>query len=356
MNSISFTITSLLTKFSGHRDTFKPVAEKFEIEAKYINIESGLYAVYVQIEVSETQKILQLADDNKDWNILYLFDKSVCLDDTLYPSSLFVGFSYKSYALTIDPNQKINIFALLIHKSYIKLYDYVDCFRRIKKSKKSIYNISNNKLLHLPSYTPEKEMGLVKTKFFAISLLSELLVKVEKVKNKLKAHIHDYCTECLNNNQDIQTFLSQKLTLEPRYLMLLFSELFLQDINSYYQEFKVVNAKLFIRNQRVQLDQLIQECLKSPCPVAIFLGIKFKLSTEKYKRLFLEETGESISKYCEKLKLKVARQLLSNGLKTQQVANIIGFTNPITLSRFSQKRDGLSPQQFRRKTTKANSY
>lgn len=356
MNSLSFTITGLVSNFSGHRGTYKPLNDKFEIEAKYINIEKGLYAVHAQIKVSETQKIIQLADDNKDWNTLYLFNRDVCIDDILYPSSLFVGFNDKNYTLTIEPNQEINIFILLIHKSYIKQYEYVDCFRRIRKSKRNIYSIPNNKLSHLPSFTPENAMGLVRTKFFAISLLSGLRAEVEKVKNKLKVHILDYCSECLDKNQDIHSFLSQKLTIEPRYLMLLFSELFKQDINSYYQEFKIVNAKLFIRNQKDQLDQFIKECLKGPCPVAILLAIKFELSTEKYRRLFLEETGESVSKYCEKLKLKEARQLLLDGLKTRKVANTIGFANPITLSRFFQKREGLSPQQFRTKNTKANSY
>lgn len=355
MNAFSFTITNLLSVLTGHRGLQRLSNKKIKIETKFINIEKGFHVAYIKLNAFEEHKFIQKSCSNKDWNIVCLSDKQLCFNDSQYSPGVFVGFGNKNYSLTIGANQEVNLFFLLISKSYLHQYQYSDCFRRIKKSRKEIYHIALSKL-NLPEFTPEKTMGLVKTKSFSIYLLTTLRVEAEKLRINLKHQIKNYCSECLKNNQNIVDYLAQKLRIEPRHTVSLFKDTFKQDINNYYDDFKINNAKNFIRTNKEQLDKIILECLKGPCPVAILLGHQFEISEKKYKQLFFEETGEHISKYCKRLRLNVARQLLSNGLKTQKVANMSGFPNPLTLRRFFQRNEGISPQQFRTEVSKVNLY
>lgn len=76
------------------------------------------------------------------------------------------------------------------------------------------------------------------------------------------------------------------------------------------------------------------------------------LSQKQLNRIFLKETGESISKYISSVKIKLAKKkLLETTLSIKEIAFIVGFENEGSFIYFFKKHCGMAPSAFRKQTS-----
>ncbi len=81
--------------------------------------------------------------------------------------------------------------------------------------------------------------------------------------------------------------------------------------------------------------------------LAEILGI----SEVYFRQLFKKEMRTSPRQYCLDLKMKKAKELLSNTNETvRAVSELCGFSSPFHFSRAFSKREGISPTEFRKNT------
>ena len=80
---------------------------------------------------------------------------------------------------------------------------------------------------------------------------------------------------------------------------------------------------------------------------------RFSYSLSSIKRIFKEETGFSIISYLNSLRMEKAKeQLISSDISISQLATLLGFSNIYYFSVAFKKRFGMSPSNFRAKSTK----
>jgi AraC-like DNA-binding protein len=73
------------------------------------------------------------------------------------------------------------------------------------------------------------------------------------------------------------------------------------------------------------------------------------ISYSSFRRLFKEHTGLSPNQYLLEMRMRKARNLLSNTtLSVQRIADETGFDSSFYFSRFFKQRTGLSPLKFRK--------
>lgn len=81
----------------------------------------------------------------------------------------------------------------------------------------------------------------------------------------------------------------------------------------------------------------------------------FHMSESKLQQIFKHETQTTIQKYFLNLKMQTAKELLSNGAKSSQIAELLAFSSPSNFSRTFKKMVGVSPKHYRYQTiTKKN--
>jgi transcriptional regulator GlxA family with amidase domain len=72
------------------------------------------------------------------------------------------------------------------------------------------------------------------------------------------------------------------------------------------------------------------------------------LSYSHVRRVFTEETGESILNYVYKMKVEAAKKLLrETGMPITAVAAKLGFYNKQSFYRFFEKYEGITPNKYR---------
>ena len=107
-------------------------------------------------------------------------------------------------------------------------------------------------------------------------------------------------------------------------------------------------------SQRQTLTESIVEYLKSNIEKNVDLaGIskQFSYSLSSIKRIFKEETGESIIAYLNGLRMQKAKELLDDKeLPIGEIAHRVGFANTYYFSNAFKKHWGESPSKYREKT------
>ena len=79
------------------------------------------------------------------------------------------------------------------------------------------------------------------------------------------------------------------------------------------------------------------------------LSQKCGMSDTYFRRLFVQELGETPQKYVSRLRLEKATELLRSGYySVSEIAAMCGFNNPNYFSLFIKKETGLSPLQYRK--------
>lgn len=75
------------------------------------------------------------------------------------------------------------------------------------------------------------------------------------------------------------------------------------------------------------------------------------LSPSYLSRLFKRETGENLSSYIQNVRIEQAKLLLrTTSLKTYEVAERVGISDPVYFSRIFKKITGVKPKDYRRET------
>lgn len=79
-----------------------------------------------------------------------------------------------------------------------------------------------------------------------------------------------------------------------------------------------------------------------------FLAGKVYLSPSYLSKLFKRETGENISTFIQNVRIENAKRLLlSTNLKTYEVAELVGISDPVYFSRIFKKITGVKPKEFK---------
>lgn len=78
------------------------------------------------------------------------------------------------------------------------------------------------------------------------------------------------------------------------------------------------------------------------------LADKIYLSPSYLSKLFKKETGENLSVYIQNVRIQQAKLLLrTTDLKTYEVAERVGISDPVYFSRTFKKITGMKPKDFR---------
>ena len=79
----------------------------------------------------------------------------------------------------------------------------------------------------------------------------------------------------------------------------------------------------------------------------VTLGEMFYLNPSYLSRLYKHETGQNLSAYIDKVKIRKAKELLANEThKIYEVAKAVGYDTPASFTRFFKNRTGYSPQEY----------
>lgn len=86
-----------------------------------------------------------------------------------------------------------------------------------------------------------------------------------------------------------------------------------------------------------------------------FLSEQFQMNAKTLSKLFKEETGQKFVDYLIELRINHARQLLEDTHHSiQEIAEEVGYTNPISFGRMFKKVVSVSPGEYREQVSKKN--
>lgn len=78
------------------------------------------------------------------------------------------------------------------------------------------------------------------------------------------------------------------------------------------------------------------------------LAAEVHVSNSYLSRLFKKEQGMTLSNYIQTIRLQEAKELLSStNLKTYEIAEKVGISDPVYFSKLFKRAEGLSPKEFR---------
>lgn len=78
------------------------------------------------------------------------------------------------------------------------------------------------------------------------------------------------------------------------------------------------------------------------------LAAEVHVSNSYLSRLFKKEQGMTLSNYIQTIRLQEAKKLLSStNLKTYEIAEKVGISDPVYFSKLFKRAEGLSPKEFR---------
>ena len=102
----------------------------------------------------------------------------------------------------------------------------------------------------------------------------------------------------------------------------------------------VLREALRIINEEYSSPTLTNEGLAAACGV----------SEVYFRRLFTNHLGTSPKQYIIDLRLKRAKQLLSEDVRSvREISENCGFSNPYHFARLFKEHEGLTPSEYRRK-------
>jgi len=78
----------------------------------------------------------------------------------------------------------------------------------------------------------------------------------------------------------------------------------------------------------------------------------FEINSAYYARIFKKYTGISPLDYIHKLRMKSAKKLMGKGLSVKDAATIVGYGNPLTMSRAFKRYEGITPGSFVKNVSK----
>lgn len=193
-----------------------------------------------------------------------------------------------------------------------------------------------------------------------MALLNQLFRRVERAGDdrlqnyfKIAAKVY-FCCESLLDKYSLQL----ETLFEDRVLP--FNELTVTcekpiDINMGLVKLTVEVAELISRKKRLGSAGIVEqavEYIRGNYFEEISLGLlsgKFFLNPTYFSELFKKETGESLSKYVNYVRIEKAKELLgSQNIKPTHVYELVGFSDPAYFSTVFKKMTGLTPGEYAR--------
>ena len=79
----------------------------------------------------------------------------------------------------------------------------------------------------------------------------------------------------------------------------------------------------------------------------------FQINPAYYARIFKKYTGTAPLDYIHKLRMKSAKKLMSKGISVKDAACIVGYGNPLTMSRAFKRYEGITPGAYRKNNSRS---
>ena len=168
-------------------------------------------------------------------------------------------------------------------------------------------------------------------------LFGEILVSVSKIAETIGGDIKEIAPFSLNNNLMQQIIGSPAMFSEKvKTLLAAFIEFRDSHTEGRYQSV-IVRAREYI-------DSNFSSTNLSLYSTAAYVGI----SPNHLSTVFSRETGENFIEYLTRVRIERAKLLLKNtAMKSVDIANETGFSDPHYFSYIFKKNTGLSPREFR---------
>lgn len=236
-------------------------------------------------------------------------------------------FSFTSYIP--DTEVLYIIFKTNSHIEFItnRIFDF--------KNKQLIDQIVNtNKKITIirlkkPEITYDLEIGQYFTILAAITYNNINLILLELLESDLYNKIPSITTKnlFLNHNLKPQNFLNNQLDYAKKISTDLYQEILVEQVISYLQ----VNLEKHLR-----IDDIAQQ---------------FLMGSSNLKRIFKKVTGLSIMNYLLKIRMDIAKKLISqHDMTCTEIANKLGYSSVHHLSSAFKKYTGITPTQYYART------
>ena len=197
-------------------------------------------------------------------------------------------------------------------------------------SKKDIDSIVEEYSAMLENYPGENPM-------LVYFLFGEILVSVSKITETLGGDIKRIAPFSLNNNL-LQQIIGSPAVFSERVKSLLAAFIEFRDSHTEgrYQSV-IVKAREYIDSNFASTDLSLYS-------TAAYVGI----SPNHLSTVFSRETGENFIEYLTRVRIERAKLLLKNtAMKSVDIANETGFSDPHYFSYIFKKNTGLSPREYR---------
>lgn len=106
---------------------------------------------------------------------------------------------------------------------------------------------------------------------------------------------------------------------------------------------KKVDSCKVVRNAREYIDNYYFEDLSLE-----YLARKFFLNPSYFCELFKKEVGQSFNKYLNMVRIEKAKELMAQGMKPTDVAELVGFKEPAYFCNVFKKYTGQTPSEYRK--------
>ncbi|MGB8451568.1 MAG: helix-turn-helix domain-containing protein [Anaerocolumna sp.] len=296
-----------------------------------------------------TEKLMVISSDSTDSN-----SKERIVHNILKPymdcgESYTIIYSLNPSGLT-TMNTYISLIVTLLHQSVI-----------IGKSQLiNIANHTNNmqlnnfEALHAETTNLKKLFINIEIKLFQAEL-KQLIIKMEKSNYSLAdtyRYFLDLIRLCLSEinlseyTEDIETLLNKVISASSSYI-----ELYKNILNLFYIYFNYLiskNSSVIDKQQLLlKIDQYLTQHFTEDINTQQ-LAEEFNFTPSYLSKLFTDYKTISPTKYIISLRIQKAKDLLSSNrdLNIKEIANFVGYEDPLYFSKVFKKETGLSPKQF----------